>query len=79
MHKYVLTLAFAVLWAGVSPARAQSADDLFGSQTLQRLDLWVNSADWAKLGAEFQTNTYYPVPADRNPGTADQRHARRSD
>jgi len=59
--KYALTLAFALLWAGVSPARAQSADDIFGSQTLQRLDLWLNSADWAKLGTEFQTNTYYPA------------------
>jgi hypothetical protein len=56
----LISAFLAVFWL-VSPARAQSADDLFGSQTLQRLDWWVNSADWAKLGAEFQANTYYPA------------------
>ena len=50
-----------MLWLAVSPAGAQSADDIFGSQDLQRLDLWVNSADWAKLGTDFQANTYYPA------------------
>lgn len=61
MGKYVTTLFLAALCLDVSPARAQSADELFASQTLQRLDLWVNSADWAKLGADFQANTYYPA------------------
>jgi spore coat protein CotH len=56
----LISAVLAVFWLA-SPARAQSADDLFASQTLQRLDLWVNSADWAKLGAEFQLNTYYPA------------------
>ena len=42
-------------------AHAQTADDLFGSTDLQRIDLFVHSADWAKLKAEFQTNTYYPA------------------
>lgn len=55
------SVVFAVLCLGVSPATAQSADDLFGSNSVQRVDLWVNSADWAKLGAEFQANTYYPA------------------
>jgi spore coat protein CotH len=59
--KYVTTLFLAALCLDVAPAHAQTADDLFNSQTLQRLDLWVNSADWAKLGADFQLNTYYPA------------------
>ena len=42
-------------------AAAQTADDLFLLQDLQRVDLWVHSSDWAKLKAEFQTNTYYPA------------------
>ena len=33
---------------------------------MQRLDLWVHSADWAKLGAEFQANTYYPADVTWN-------------
>lgn len=45
----------------VSASQAQTADDLFTSQTIQRLDLWVNSTDWAKLKADFQVNTYYPA------------------
>ena len=31
------------------------------AQTLQRLDLELHSADWAKLKENFQTNTYYPA------------------
>jgi spore coat protein CotH len=51
-------LAFALLPA---LAQAQTADDLFSRTDLQRIDLWLHSADWAKLKAEFQTNTYYPA------------------
>ena len=40
---------------------AQTTDDLFNSTTLQRLDLELHSADWAKLKENFQTNTYYPA------------------
>jgi spore coat protein CotH len=53
-----LVLVCAFLPAG---AAAQTAEDLFSRQDLQRLDLWVHSSDWAKLKAEFQTNTYYPA------------------
>ena len=73
MGRYLARLAsatFVVLWLGIPPAGAQSADDLFGSQTLQRLDLEINSADWAKLGAEFQANTYYPADVIWNGVTA---------
>ena len=42
-------------------ARAQSSDELFSSEALQRIDLQVHSADWAKLKENFQTNTYYPA------------------
>ncbi len=70
MKKHLITLVLAVFWLDLAPAHAQSADDLFGVQTLQRLDLWVNSADWAKLGAEFQVNTYYPADVTWNGVTA---------
>jgi spore coat protein CotH len=36
-------------------------DDVFASQTLQRVDLFLHSADWAKLKANFGENTYYPA------------------
>lgn len=65
MGKHIATLVWAALAAlclwGAAPASAQSADDLFNSTDLQRVDLWVNSADWAKLKAEFQVSTYYPA------------------
>jgi spore coat protein H len=53
----VLTLAFAVS----SRATAQTSDELFNPDSLQRIDLWLNSADWSKLKAAFQENTYYPA------------------
>ena len=34
--------------------------------TLQRVDLVLHSADWAKLRAKFQTNTYYPADLTLN-------------
>ena len=40
---------------------AQTTDDLFNSATLQRLDLEVHSADWAKLKENFQSNAFYPA------------------
>ena len=44
---------------GVSSA--QTTDDLFSKSTLQRVDLELHSADWAKLKENFQTNTFYPA------------------
>lgn len=63
MNRGFATLVTAALtvWLSASQTHAQTADQLFASQSLQRLDLWVNTADWNKLGAEFQTNTYYPA------------------
>ncbi|RPJ81568.1 MAG: hypothetical protein EHM13_10215, partial [Acidobacteria bacterium] len=42
--------------------RGQSSDaPLFDDGTLHRVDLWVNSRDWAFLRANFQLNEYYPA------------------
>ena len=43
------------------PAAAQTTDDLFNPESVQRIELWLNSSDWAKLKASFQENTYYPA------------------
>lgn len=43
------------------PAVSRTSDDLFNPHTLQRIDLWLNAADWAKLRQNFQKNTYYPA------------------
>ena len=62
--KHIATRLSAVLLAfALAPAlaQAQTANDLFARTDLQRIDLWVHSADWAKLKAEFQANTYYPA------------------
>ncbi len=57
----MLALVIAASMAAPRPSLAQSADDLFNIGALQRVDLLVNSQDWAKLKENFQENTYYPA------------------
>jgi spore coat protein CotH len=54
----VVTAAVVI---GAAPAGAQTADDFFNPEVLQRIELWLNEADWSKLKANFQENTYYPA------------------
>lgn len=42
-------------------AQAQTPDDLFNPDVVNRLDLLVNTRDWEKLQANFQLNDYYPA------------------
>src|SRR5687768_364565 len=49
-----------------APAAAQSQDDLFNPEVLQRIDLWLNNGDWSRLKASFQENTYYPAEVTWN-------------
>ncbi len=55
----VLLFAFALAFS--KPLAAQTSDDFFNPETLQRVDIWLNEQDWAKLKAAFQENTYYPA------------------
>jgi spore coat protein H len=43
------------------PASAQTSDDFFNPEAVQRIELWLNESDWSKLKAAFQENTYYPA------------------
>jgi spore coat protein CotH len=52
-------LLLALTLAG--SAAAQTSDDFFNPDVLQRVELFLNSSDWAKLKAAFQENTYYPA------------------
>jgi spore coat protein CotH len=54
-------LLLAALCADVRAAAAQTADDLFNDQILQRIDLYVNTRDWYWLRARYTTNDYYPA------------------
>lgn len=56
----------AVVGFSETPAQAQSADALFASQALQRVDLFIHSSDWSKLKSNFQENTYYPADLTLN-------------
>lgn len=56
-----LLLAVVAFLATSTLVQAQTADDLFSRTEIQRVDLWLHTADWQKLQAEFQTNTYYPA------------------
>jgi spore coat protein CotH len=68
VRKVIATLPLLVfaLGSGASTAQAQTANDLFSSQNLQRVDLWLNSSDWSKLRNNFQENTYYPADLTLN-------------
>ena len=43
LRRCLLAVA-VVVWVAV-PAAAQTSDDLFNPEILQRLDLWLNAAD----------------------------------
>jgi hypothetical protein len=53
-------LALVCALGAWSPAHAQTTDDLFNGDALQRIDLLVNSRDWETLKANFKQNDYYP-------------------
>ena len=59
LHRSLVAVALVFSLAGV--AAAQTSDDLFNPDAIQRLELWLNQTDWAKLKAAFQENTYYPA------------------
>ena len=54
-----IVVVLAVIVA--APAAAQTQDDFFNPEVLQRVELWLHESDWAKLKATFQENTYYPA------------------
>ncbi len=68
MKRAATTLRAVLLAIALTPATAfaQNADALFNQAEIQRIDLNLHSADWAKLKAEFQTNTYYPADMSWN-------------
>jgi spore coat protein H len=56
-----LLLAAVVTLGPATSAAAQSTDEFFNPEALQRIELWLNSSDWSKLRQNFQENTYYPA------------------
>src|SRR4051812_3967944 len=56
-----VTAAVALTLVVGATAHAQTSDDLFNPDALQRVELWLNEQDWAKLQQNFQENTYYPA------------------
>jgi spore coat protein CotH len=62
----IARLVFVVALAAPAAALGQTSDDLFNPDVLQRVELWMNSTDWAKLKASFQENTYYPADVTWN-------------
>ena len=54
-------LAVFVVACSAAGAAAQTSDEFFNPDVLQRVELWLNSRDWDKLKAAFQENTYYPA------------------
>ncbi len=58
---FVGLVLVAALAADVRTASAQTAADLFNDQTVQRIDLWVNTRDWYLLRARPDSREYYPA------------------
>ncbi len=61
-----LGLAVLLVLILTGRAAAQSSDDFFNPDAIQRVEIWLNSQDWAKLKAAFQENTYYPADVTWN-------------
>ena len=61
MAVFAVGLALCTLAVREPRLQAQSAADLFNAQGLQRIDIELHSADWAKLKENFQSNEYYPA------------------
>jgi spore coat protein CotH len=59
-------IAVAIVICTATGARAQTSDDLFNPDVLQRVEIWLNESDWSKLKAAFQENTYYPADVTWN-------------
>ncbi len=57
----VCLFAVTVVVCAAVPSAAQTSDDFFNPETLQRIDLWLNASDWSKLKAAFQEDTYFPA------------------
>ena len=66
----VVGLAVCILAPPSLRLQAQSASDLFNAQALQRIDIELHSADWAKLQENFRSNDYYPADVTWNDITA---------
>lgn len=66
----LIGLALCTLVVRGGHLSAQSASDLFNAQALQRVDIDLHTADWAKLKQNFQTNEYYPADMTWNGITA---------
>jgi len=57
-----LLVAGALLAWPRAVARGQSSDAaLFDDTVVHRIDLWVNTRDWARLRVLYQLNDYYPA------------------
>jgi spore coat protein H len=54
-------MLLAALCMDARGAVAQTADDLFNDQVLQRIDLYVNTRDWYWLRVNYTTDEYYPA------------------
>ena len=54
-------LAVLLLLTLAGRVAAQTQEDFFNPDVVHRMDLWLNEADWNKLKATFQENTYYPA------------------
>jgi spore coat protein CotH len=64
VRRAVTAIALVLVLTGTSAA--QTSDDFFNPEVLQRVEIWLNAADWAKLRAAYQENTYYPADVTWN-------------
>jgi spore coat protein CotH len=62
MKRAIALVAVLTVVAGLAVQAGPSvADPLFDDSVVHRIDLLINSRDWASLGENYLDNTYYPA------------------
>ena len=61
MVKHFSLAVVLVLWV-TPPASAQTSDDFFDPNVLQRIELWLNDADWASEPKHADDNRWLHRP-----------------
>jgi hypothetical protein len=55
----LILLTSIVLGFAPAPAAAQTASDLFATDAIQEIRLFINSRDLLRLRQQYRENTYY--------------------
>ena len=61
LRRIVIGVSIVLMSAAVSPADAQTSDDLFNDSIVHTLQITIHSRDWDTLRTNFTSNDFYPA------------------